>query len=150
MHDYHGEPGYSPNQILHDGCGECEARALSAAGGLSYLDKTNVARAWVRAAQWNRGELTDIAHAEIPLLNTLWAVQVQLENFGVPIGQLPRGTITEPLTQVPMACNACGGSAIPVPGTGDPARGMAGQRWQHRDDSTRSCHGEMITVRVDA
>ena len=49
-----------------------------------------------------------------------------------------------------MVCNACGGSAVPAPGTGDPARGMAGRRWQHLSDGTRSCHGEMITVRVDA
>lgn len=83
MHDYHeGLPGYSPDQILHDGCGECEARSQEPGGGIVRLDRTNFARAWVRAAQWNQIGLPDIARAEVPLLNTLWAVQLQLENYG--------------------------------------------------------------------
>ena len=90
MHSYHeGLPGYSPTQILHDGCEECEARSRETAGGVARLDKWNFARAWARAAEWNNGGLPDLARAEMPLLNALWAVQVQLENFGVPIGLVP-------------------------------------------------------------
>ena len=55
-----------------------------------------------------------------------------------------------PLTHVPMACNGCDEQAVPAPGTGDPARGWAGQKWMHAADSTESCHGKQITVRVDA
>lgn len=92
MHSYHeGLTGFSPAQILHDGCPECEHRATQTAGGLAYLDKTNVARAWARAAVWNGGGLADVSMAEMPLLNTLWAVQVQLENFGIRIGAMPIG-----------------------------------------------------------
>jgi len=90
VHAYHeGLPGYHEDQILHDGCEECEGRASSRSLGISYLDKHRFARAWVRAAAWQRGRLDNISHAEIPLLNALWAVQCQLENFGHTIGRLP-------------------------------------------------------------
>lgn len=90
MHDYHeGLPGYSPDQILHDGCGECEDRAVSRNHGIAFLDRGNFARAWARAEEWNRTGLPDIAKSEVPMLDVLWAVQCQLENFGVPIGQVP-------------------------------------------------------------
>lgn len=90
MHSYHeGLPGFSAAQILHDGCGECEARAKEPAGGLGRLDSVNFARAWVRAAEWNRNFVLDMAVAEIPLLSALWAVQLKLESCGFPIGQVP-------------------------------------------------------------
>ncbi len=92
MHDYHeGLPGWSEAQILHDGCGECEARAQSRNHGIANLDKWNFARAWQRAAQWNTDGLPDLAKAEVPMLDVLWAVQCKLENYGVPIGTVPRG-----------------------------------------------------------
>ncbi len=91
MHDYHdGLPGYSPDQILHDGCGECEHRAKSDDHGIAHLDHRNFYRAWLRAVEWNMRGLTDLARAEIPMLNALWAVQVKLESCtGLPIGHLP-------------------------------------------------------------
>lgn len=90
MHDYHeGLIGYSAAQILHDHCGECEARAKETAGGVVHLDRTNFARAWARAAEWNRAGLADVARAEIPLLSALWVIQLKLEQYGVPIGQVP-------------------------------------------------------------
>lgn len=89
-HDYHDRlPGYSPAQILHDGCGECEARSKELARGLLHLDPDNFARAWERAAQWQRNGCPDLSHAEMPLLSILWAVQVKLEPRGVPVGVLP-------------------------------------------------------------
>lgn len=89
-HDYHEQlPGFSPAQVLHDGCRECEHRALRSDHGMASLDTANFARAWSRAAQWNKSGLADVAVAEIPLLSVLWAVQVQLERIGVPIGTLP-------------------------------------------------------------
>lgn len=98
MHDYHeGLPGYSPEQILHDGCGECEDRARSQDGGLGHLDQQNFYRAWSRAAEWNRSGAAHVARAEIPLLRILWSVQLKLESCaGVPIGIVPRGVVTEP------------------------------------------------------
>jgi hypothetical protein len=95
-HDYHdGLPGYSKAQILHDGCAECEARAKRDDHGIGSLDQQNFARAWRRAADWNT-QIADrherpVAKAEAPLLNALWAVQLQLERRGVPIGEVPYG-----------------------------------------------------------
>jgi hypothetical protein len=93
MHEYHdGLPGYSADQIFHDGCGECETRAASLDGGIAWLDKDSFPRAWARAAQWDRGSLPDmVARAEVPVLRILWSVQVQLEQFGCPIGLVPSG-----------------------------------------------------------
>jgi hypothetical protein len=93
MHDYHdGLPGYDPGQILHDGCGECEARAQEDDRGLGHLDKGNFYRAWARAAQWNRSGLDGVSRAEVPLLNLLWSVQIRLEAYAdVPIGLVPNG-----------------------------------------------------------
>jgi hypothetical protein len=100
MHAYHdGLPGYSPAQILHDGCEECEERSREPEGGIVHLDNQNFARAWKRAADWNRfpGDgLDDIARAELPMLRILWAVQLKLDHRGVPIGQIPI-----PIEQVP-------------------------------------------------
>jgi len=92
-HDYHeGLPGYDPQQILHDGCGECEQRAYSdAAHGITQLDRLHFAQAWVRAAEWNQRSSVglSLSHAELPMLRTLWAIQVQLAGWGQPIGTLP-------------------------------------------------------------
>lgn len=89
-HDYHDRlPGYDPAQILHDGCRECEDRAALDDYGISTLDRGNFARAWQRAVTWQRTGLPDGSHAEMPLLHALWAVQVQLEHYGLPIGTLP-------------------------------------------------------------
>jgi hypothetical protein len=91
MHDYHdGLPGFSGYQMLHDGCGECESRAASSDHGIGTLDKWNFERAWRRSALWNRNGVTDLSHAERPMLTVLWSVQVQLERHGAPIGEVPR------------------------------------------------------------
>lgn len=82
-------PGYSAAQILHDGCDECEHRAKSRNHGLSSLDNSNFDRAWRRAAEWNRHGLADIAGAEVPMLDVLWAIQLHLERRGWPIGEPP-------------------------------------------------------------
>jgi len=94
MHDYHeGQPNYSADQVLHDGCKECGLRAQSDDHGIANMDKFTFARAWLRAARWNREGLDDLAMAERPALNTLWAVQLKLETWGLPIGTLPVGAI---------------------------------------------------------
>lgn len=101
-HAYHdGLPGYSPDQILHDGCGECEYRASRDDHGIGSLDRQNFARAWKRAADWNvfppdLATAPTIAKAERPLLSALWAVQLQLERRGIPIGELPLGAAVPP------------------------------------------------------
>ena len=89
-HDRHeGQPGYSPQQILHDHCRECEYRGDAVWPAINYLDMAAFANAWIRAVQYGRGELADVSAAEVALLRTLWAIQVQFERRGVPIGSLP-------------------------------------------------------------
>jgi hypothetical protein len=89
-HSYHdGLPGFSPAQVLHDGCGECEARGASVSDAIARLDPANFARAWHRAALWNRGGLPDVSEAEAPLLRALWSLQLQLERRGFAIGAVP-------------------------------------------------------------
>lgn len=91
-HDYHdGLPGYSPAQILHDGCGECEFRGRNINHAINSMDRGRFALAWQRAADWNRSMVPAVSQAERPLLEALWAIQLQLERVcGVPIGELPR------------------------------------------------------------
>lgn len=91
MHSYHdGLPGFDEAQILHDGCEECEQRAASPGHGIGNLDRRSFAEAWARAAEWNRGGLSNVAKAEMPMLSVLWAVQIKLEGYGCTIGQVPR------------------------------------------------------------
>ncbi len=93
-HAYHDTlEGYHPSQLLHDGCGECEYRGENLMAALGHLDRTSFLRAWERAAAWNGvGTLTGpISVAEAPMLRALYAVQVQLERFGVAVGTLPVG-----------------------------------------------------------
>ena len=90
--DHESLPGYTPGQLLHSGCGVCAARAAEMDGGIGHLDTVRFQHAWRRATQWQAssgGGLPDLDRAEIPMLTALWAVQVQLEKFGVPIGVLP-------------------------------------------------------------
>jgi hypothetical protein len=90
VHDYNDAlPGYSASQVLHDGCGECEDRATSPDRGISRLDQHNFILAWHRATQWNKTGLSDVAAAEMPMLQAIWSIQLQLERLGVPIGTLP-------------------------------------------------------------
>ncbi len=91
-HDYHeGLPGYSKEQILHDGCAECEARAKRDDLGIDSLDSRKFPRAWQRAATWKRHGVPDLSEAERPLLSALWSVQMQLERRGIEIGEVPSG-----------------------------------------------------------
>lgn len=91
-HGYHeGMPGYHPDQLLTDGCEECEQRAARDSRGIAQLDTYRFARAWRRATQFGYGQAPHVSRAEAPLLNTLWAVQLQLEQRGIPIGTMPAG-----------------------------------------------------------
>jgi hypothetical protein len=91
VHDYHdGLPGFDERQVLHDGCGECEARGANVSLAIGSMDKGRFALAWRRAADWNRIGVANISRAEMPLLNALWAIQIKLETVcGVPVGELP-------------------------------------------------------------
>lgn len=95
VHDYHDAlPGYSPAQILHDHCGECETRGRVPWDAIARLDRGNFARAWERASAWNRTGLPDISVAESDVLRILWVVQLQLERRGIAIGTMPGGYAT--------------------------------------------------------
>ncbi len=90
MHDYHDAlPGYEPAQILHDGCNECERRSQLPDHGIADLDLLQFTLAWERAAAWNKRGLDNVSRLEQPALSALWAVQLQLERLGCPIGVLP-------------------------------------------------------------
>lgn len=78
MHDYHEAlPGYHPDQVWHDGCGECERRGeMPLSSQVGYLDAGNLRRALRRAAQFggrNNGDL-HISKAEAELLRSLYVV----------------------------------------------------------------------------
>jgi hypothetical protein len=93
-HDpHHVQPGYSPDQVLYDGCTECDMRSGSADHGLDHLDVSTFERAWERAADWQRKGLPDMAHNERPLFAMLVAVMIQFERRGIPFGYLPRNVM---------------------------------------------------------
>jgi hypothetical protein len=99
-HDHHQSmPGYTPDQVLHRGCGECDARSREIGGGLDHLDSIRFELAWRRAAQWRgeTGRLPDLDPAEVPMFEILFAVQRQLEKRGIPLGMLP--FIPQPLAE---------------------------------------------------
>lgn len=90
MHAYHdGLVGFDPDQILHDGCDECETRGANISTAVGSLDMQNFERAWTRAAVWGKSGLRGMSAAEAPLLSALWAIQVQLERRGLAIGTVP-------------------------------------------------------------
>jgi hypothetical protein len=45
--------------------------------------------AWRRAYKFGKSGLPDVSLAEAPILRTLWAIIVQLERSGVPLGAYP-------------------------------------------------------------
>lgn len=92
MHDNHTAlPGYHPDQLLVDGCRECEQRSRRADHGISDLDRVNFVRAWERAGIRYRYGISTVSLAELPMLDALWSVQIQFERLGWPVGTVPRG-----------------------------------------------------------
>jgi hypothetical protein len=93
-HAYHDAlPGFSPDQLLFDGCPECEHRGQDAGRAIAMLDAANFRRAWRRAydcyaSAGDRQSLV-VSDAETPLLDALWSVQLQLERIGVPLAGDP-------------------------------------------------------------
>jgi hypothetical protein len=89
-HDNHrAVPGYSPSQVLFDGCRECDHLGLRPALAIGHMDTETFALAWQRAAISGSEGLADIAEAEVLLLDILHAVQVQLRAYGLSVGELP-------------------------------------------------------------
>lgn len=98
MHDHHGSlPGYNPNAILHDGCGECEARAAKGVGGLLELDANNLDLLWQRVlnteyggktAQNDAGEYR--SDCEARLGHHLYFIGILLERCGEDVWHLDR------------------------------------------------------------
>lgn len=78
-HDYHEKLyGFHPDQVLIDGCSECEARSRRDDGGISTLDSENFTRALRRAQQWERHGLPTLSNAERPMLTILSSVCAQM------------------------------------------------------------------------
>jgi hypothetical protein len=87
-------PGYSPAQILVAFCDECEERGERADIAIAHLDMGSFARAWKRAAAWQKdGTERDISAPEVPMLRALFAVQCQLEPRGFPLGEIPSANV---------------------------------------------------------
>lgn len=91
MHDHHPSLlGYDRRQILFDGCQECEARGKDVRKAIVHLDGDNFVRAWKRAADWERDvPIGRVSAAERGLLDVLFAIQVTLEQRGIPVGTVP-------------------------------------------------------------
>lgn len=95
-HDEHTSlPGYHDEQLLHDGCDECEHRGAHVDEAIASLDSVRFVYAWHRAAELQMYGLPNGAQAEFPMLRALSMVQVQLERHGVPIGVLPGAHVGE-------------------------------------------------------
>ena len=78
-HNYHEAlPGYHPDQILTDGCAECEWRSRREDHGIGTLDPQRFFRAWARAREWAADGLDSVSQAELPLLAVLSAIDTQL------------------------------------------------------------------------
>lgn len=86
MHEYHeGLPGFHPEQIFHDGCGECERRGADVDLALMNMDNPTFERAWSRARWFLAGEgpgAQHIARAEVNLLNVLGQVARRFDQLG--------------------------------------------------------------------
>jgi len=97
-HDYHpGLPGYDPDAILHDGCGECEVRSGRGVAGLLELDARNIELLWWRVVNTEYGGKTEPNEAgeyrsdcESRLGHQLYFIGVLLERLGEDVWQLNR------------------------------------------------------------
>lgn len=82
-HNFHESlPGYDYRQILHDRCGECEARGRDLHSALAYMDGDTFQRAWQRAYDAHRPSSRDevgrVSDAEAPLLDVLYNIRMRL------------------------------------------------------------------------
>lgn len=74
-HDYHeGLPGYSPGQLLVDGCKECEHRANNIPLALRSMDRETYERALGRALKMSNEGLPDVSQAEWPVLEVIGVI----------------------------------------------------------------------------
>ena len=80
MHKYHPSlPDYSSEQVLVDGCEECEYRAGRGVSALDYFDTETAKRAYDRAHKWNSEGLSDISAAEGKVFDKMLSVERFLE-----------------------------------------------------------------------
>lgn len=86
---HESQPGYSPAQLLKDGCGECAARSASPWLAIQHMDTRTFERAWQRAVAFERGQLNDVCETEIPVLRIMWAVALQFERKGFSLTHAP-------------------------------------------------------------
>ena len=80
-HIYHDRlPGYDERQIWYDGCPECERRSDTLPNSLMAIDADTFNRAWNRAdllRNDRQEEMGALSNAEMPLLRTFEAIQIQ-------------------------------------------------------------------------
>lgn len=102
-HDHHESlEGFHDSQILVDGCAECAERSATPSMAISHMDNNRFSQAWRRAFDLNalRGAgvpLDERSAAEMPVLNVLWAVMLQLERRGIPVNGSPPGSLLDAL-----------------------------------------------------
>jgi hypothetical protein len=90
-HDYHeGHANYNKFQLYYDRCAECRWRAEHPVRALEHLKDFRAA--WTRAILFEKGRLEPdaaVSTVEVPVLRMLWALAVQFERVGFPIGMFP-------------------------------------------------------------
>jgi hypothetical protein len=93
-HVYHGDlPGYDPQQILHDGCPECEERGRDPVMAINHMDRERFDRAVTRAFALSRSGSSGLAisAAEAKTLGVISAVYERLRDSSVlPISEAAR------------------------------------------------------------
>jgi len=85
----HGIPG----PVLIDGCLTCHELAAKLPACIAMFDRNHFVNAWSRAARLHMfgdmGGMPPQSSLETPLLDLLWAFQVQIQALGWPIGHVP-------------------------------------------------------------
>jgi hypothetical protein len=78
--------GYDERQIFFDGCKECEWRGDDPSRALDHMDSKTFRRALRRAIEWQTDTHSynlNLSQAEIPVLEILWKVALQMSRSGL-------------------------------------------------------------------
>lgn len=110
MHNYHpASSNYDEKQILFDSCGECQRRSKNVALAIREMDGSTFERAWKRAydlesSRGNRDAIGIVSDAERPVLEALWAIQIEFERRGMVLdGTVPAITHeAEAIEEIPL------------------------------------------------
>ena len=97
-HVYHEAlPGYSADDVLHDGCPECDARAADPRIGLSHLDDRNRIRMWakMRAYHFQGGGVDPVSQNDLQVMGLMYTIAVFLERAALSAGDIEDRLVAE-------------------------------------------------------